>query len=358
MKKNINLLSLLPVFIALVLSFTSCNLKINDLNSKFSSGVVLVQNASYYELETSIGSIYFASYDPIEDEVSGLQFDQDSIQYQLNYGTGFFISEDGKIATNKHVVAAEVTEKDAQKLFGRIISALKAAASDEFDELVSYQQDVRNQMRYAYNNNDYTTYQRYDEIDDLIIARKNELRENYQIISSVNYRDAELHYYNEVSIAYNDTYVTDFDDFEDCVIKSTSDEADLAIIQLKNKTTPSSKFIFNVPSDNPLEKYTVFEKLSKMFGGDKNEKLAMISFNLGPTLAITDEGIKSQINDGSISQSSSDRIMYSIPALHGSSGSPVLNRRGQLVAINFLGLNGAQNFNYGIRVEALYRLLH
>ena len=74
----------------------------------------------------------------------------------------------------------------------------------------------------------------------------------------------------------------------------------------------------------------------------------MSSFNLGPKLAITKEGIKSQINKGNISQKTNDRLMYSIPTLPGSSGSPVVNLQGQLVAINFAGLNGTQNFNYGI----------
>ena len=55
----------------------------------------------------------------------------------------------------------------------------------------------------------------------------------------------------------------------------------------------------------------------------------MKSFNLEPTLALTKEGIKSQFNSGSISQRTSERLMYSIPALPGSSGSPVVNLQGK-----------------------------
>lgn len=83
----------------------------------------------------------------------------------------------------------------------------------------------------------------------------------------------------------------------------------------------------------------------------------MTSFNLGPTLALTKEGIKSQFNSGTISQRTEDRLMYSIPALPGSSGSPVVNLQGQLVAINFAGINTTQNFNYGIRVKHLKNLI-
>lgn len=69
------------------------------------------------------------------------------------------------------------------------------------------------------------------------------------------------------------------------------------------------------------------------------------------------EGMKSQFNSGSISQCTSERLMYSIPALPGSSGSPVVNLQGKLVAINFARLNGIQSFNYSIRVKYFQKLM-
>ena len=69
------------------------------------------------------------------------------------------------------------------------------------------------------------------------------------------------------------------------------------------------------------------------------------------------EGMKSQFNSGSISQRTSERLMYSIPALPGSSGSPVVNLQGKLVAINFARLNGTQSFNYSIRVKYFQKLM-
>lgn len=46
-----------------------------------------------------------------------------------------------------------------------------------------------------------------------------------------------------------------------------------------------------------------------------------------------------------------------IPALPGSSGSAVVNHKGQLVAINYAGISSTQSFNYGIRVKYLIKLL-
>lgn len=71
----------------------------------------------------------------------------------------------------------------------------------------------------------------------------------------------------------------------------------------------------------------------------------------------TQEGMKSQFNSGSISLRTSERQMYSIPALPGSSGSPIVNLQAQLLAINFAGLNGTLSFNYGIRVKYLKNLI-
>ena len=99
------------------------------------------------------------------------------------------------------------------------------------------------------------------------------------------------------------------------------------------------------------------ESIAKFFGSDKNDKLYLTGFNRGPTLAQTKDGIKAQFNMGTVSQRASDQIMYSIPALPGSSGSAVVNHKGQLVAINYAGVSTTQSFNYGIRLKYLKSLM-
>lgn len=106
-----------------------------------------------------------------------------------------------------------------------------------------------------------------------------------------------------------------------------------------------------------MEDYSFTESIAKFFGSDKNDKLFLTGFNRGPSLAQTKDGIKAQFNMGTVSQRASDRIMYSIPALPGSSGSAVVNHKGQLVAINYAGVSTTQSFNYGIRVKYLKSLM-
>lgn len=344
------------LFLICLTLLVSCKVGTSEIDTKYSSGVVLIQNKGYYELETERGSIYFADYDPEEEEISGLQVEEDSIEYQISYGTGFFISSDGMIATNKHVVASQVSEKEAQELLGKLILAVQEGLKEQYNQLVSFQEQVREGMRYAYNNDNYSDYQELDELDDAIIERKNELKEQYHALGSIDRRNAELKYHNEVSVAYNDTYVTNTNDFYGCVVKKVSEDDDLAIIQMKDKQTPAGRHIFRLLDTNPLNHYSLGERISKMFGGDKNEHLFMIGYNLGPALSITEEGVKAQVNEGSVSQKSAKKIMYSIPTLPGSSGSPVINKKGQLVAVNFSGLSATQNFNFGIPEEALANL--
>lgn len=59
-----------------------------------------------------------------------------------------------------------------------------------------------------------------------------------------------------------------------------------------------------------------------------------------------------------MSQETVDRLMYSIPALPGSSGSPVVNRKGELISINYASVGGTQSFNYGVRVKHLTKLIN
>ncbi len=84
----------------------------------------------------------------------------------------------------------------------------------------------------------------------------------------------------------------------------------------------------------------------------------MIGYNAGPILANTKSGIKVQMTSGKITQlPDSDRLLYDIPTLQGSSGSPVIDDQGNLVAVNYAKL-GNTNFNFGIPVNKIEKFLY
>ena len=126
----------------------------------------------------------------------------------------------------------------------------------------------------------------------------------------------------------------------------------------------ADRVLLNIVSDKDEEQGFV-DKVKSLFAPtDKDElqteqKLYMIGFNAGFTLSNTSQGIKAQITSGTISQKpDNDKIMYTIPSLPGSSGSPVVNEYGKLVAVNFAGMTGTQSFNYGIQSKRVLQFVN
>lgn len=108
-----------------------------------------------------------------------------------------------------------------------------------------------------------------------------------------------------LGVAYNDTYINEEDDFEECIKKRKSkiDNVDLALIQLKSKQL--SRRVQNI-----IEVKKDIEPLKL------DDEVFMIGYNNGFSMANTKEGIKSQFTKGNITQESDEtRVLYSIPTV-------------------------------------------
>ncbi len=351
---------LLVALTSLSVILCGCNQKDErTLEKEQSSGVVLVQNQSYYEVVLSNGeSLFFSGIDD-SGEIQGLSFSADSVSLATSYGTGFFVNDAGVIATNNHVVNSTAEMKSVTRSIGKIIETLKRSLQFAYRSL----ENEYDELSYAYqiaNINPDISYADFYAIRDARDAKAEEMREAesaFHELNNLRPDDSEIKYHNQISIAFNDTHVTKKSDFSECVVLRSDEKNDLALIQLKDKRTPAGKYIFSPAPEDPFESYSLTDKIVAKIKEDKNNRLYMHGFNLGPALALTEEGLKSQFTNGTVSQHTTDRLMYTIPALPGSSGSPVVNRNGELVAINFAGLNGTQGFNYGVRVKHLKKLM-
>lgn len=334
--------------------FSSCNSTKNKIDEKYRSGVVLILNQYYYTLTLPNGKAFYLAGDS-DGNIINFEADPDSARNCMvaATGTGFFISEDGKIATNKHVASRTVSDKDAVRVTKQILNKLERFLDSQNDSCESIKELC--QVQYSRS----TDVNERAKIVQVFNYMEEKIKKNNEIIRELKYidpADADFEYHSTLKVAYNGTFVKSVDDMYPCTLRDTANQ-DLAIIQLNSKQTPPDKYVFSVPEKNMLEHYSFGEYLSRMVGSDKNEQLYMIGFNRGFSMAVTEEGIYSQCTEGSINQTQKDIIQYNINTEPGSSGSPVLNRRGQLVAINFAGYRDAQSFNYGVKEMHLYDLI-
>ena len=338
-------------------------------------GVVMVANQFYYKVTLPTGKVwYFTGFDK-DGDFENWTMDLEEIQKnkKMLTGTGFLISKDGKILTNRHVAAPTIDLSDTKKSVRALLDGMAEMVRAEMQSMSEKYDELENAKRacYSYNEYDGNIYVD-DEKMQQIEQEQAELKEAYDgdseiknSLKTIDLSELKVETVCELGIAYNNTFVTKITDFIPCVMTSVSDKenVDLAMLQLKSKQTPDGKYVFAV-SDKDEEQGFV-DKVKNLFAPtDKDElqteqKLYMIGFNAGFTLSNTSQGIKAQITSGTISQKpDNDKIMYTIPSLPGSSGSPVVNEYGKLVAVNFAGMTGTQSFNYGIQSKRVLQFVN
>lgn len=361
-----------------------------QLYEQTSSGVVLIQNTYYYKITLSNNGFYSTNYvfSKLQDgELKNISHTISNNFNEVNdtiksttFGTGFIISPRGTIVTNSHVINPTTNKNLIYQALIRYLKEQIDYCNQQLEEtrnrLEIFEREIRDNKKldsqgYAMMMEGIQSNRKW--IDTFTQYRNNRIRD----LSLSNF-DVEL--CSEIKIAYNGSHITSSNDLIDCFVVKDVPNYDLGIIQIadanefwnvcKLDDTPKwscepthlGGYITyrNLYSDFmiPQDKY-IFNLYNNETRNNEEIKLYMIGFNQGPTLALTNDGIKAQITQGYISQNTdSIKIMYSIPALQGSSGSPVVNQYGELVAINFAGINNTQGFNYGIRVERLREIVN
>ena len=359
---------LLSVTLLCLIMLSSCNeirepISPEDVNNTYSSGVVLigVKYCHVMEMENGV-KFYFTDFD--KDGDLNFTTNQEEAPVAFHSGSGFFISSDGQIATNSHVAYPEIDEKKALAYFHTQSERIKSQVRKEIANLSDKISRLQERVASKYVNETRTQAQQDSLVASLAEARA--AREKAQKIldtfDELSHLNGSLSTVAEIGVAYNNTFVDKISDFIPCVQLKDSKDYDVAIIQLKSKQTPNDRYIFDVEKPVKSDGYPAPDKNGKEIDVDEpsvGSKLYLIGFNHGLTIGTTAEGIKAQVVSGDVSQTVDDKeIMYTIPTLGGSSGSPVLNEYGDLVAVNHAGWNGTQGFNYGIRAIHLRELYH
>lgn len=355
-------------FIIILLTLVSCSEKTpQDLFEESKSGVVLILNEYYYVMKLPNGnSIYFTGIDE-DGKLENLAFEYKDIKdkRQAMTGTGFFIDKQGTLMTNRHVAQPSIDKAAVKNSYNNMISSIKAYYAAQMNVLSQEYQESESQKNECYEYGyDGELYENTEKLQE-IASQQRELESQFNMINEVrsslndqlSLDELKITSVCEIGIAYNNTFVSSDKDFLDknpCVVIKVSDQenVDLATIQLKDKTTPEKAYIFN--TDGSIEESFIDKIKDKFSSHDDNilqidQQLYMIGYNAGPTLATTKQGIQVQMTSGKVTQlPDGERVLYSIPTVQGSSGSPVIDNKGRLVAVNFAKLAISDNFNFGI----------
>lgn len=346
--------------------------KLNNqqLYTLYAPGVVLIQHQYMYEVSTGVKKFYFNQFYDLgyPGYLAGLTEDSSAAAEASEpiQGTGFFVSQDGKLLTNRHVAVLDPNVEEQEAMAVALVRQLNSQADRK-----SHLDSVRNSkvqldsllwVQLGDTTSEASqvadTKQKIAEAEEVLAAVEEEGSDGIQIdqeavntiaSSEITVRKItiDLRIFlpgtNEIHSA-NGIHCT--------VIANAADpEVDLALLQTNNKRLPHTAP--KLPDLSRIKNSNDEGQLPQM-----SERLVIIGYNEGSELGKTTDGIKAQLTEGKISQNSDRyKLMYTIPTLPGSSGSPVLDEKGRLVSVNFAGITGTQSFNYGIHPRQIRSFL-
>ncbi|MBQ9651509.1 MAG: FHA domain-containing protein [Prevotella sp.] len=233
-------------------------------------------------------------------------------------GTGFFVSNDGKMITNLHVVKPW--------LWGNIIETAEAIFKQHFARVLSIQ-DYKTKGVYGALTGDaaYISQIKVEGVLDKLL-----------FVPQGKYYSVE----NAVS----------------CRVLSAGDnvDEDVALIQSEKGELPNGARYINV-----VDSMDVDNKALKV-----GQHVYTIGFPKGQNSLLqkkdNEKGIQVIAQGGSIIQQDSEyEFGYNAPTTSGASGSPIFNKFGMLVGVHHAGLSqtDAQGYNYGVKAKLIKQII-
>lgn len=288
---------ILLLFIAAVFYFKG-SLFITDVSKKYENSIGLIYNSYYLVYIDNGDTLFFIGPNGVAD----MENDPYSIRKLQPFemtGSGFYVSDEGKIITNKHV------------------------ASPWESELAIDKEDLEKRIN---------TFR----------ASKGEFSANSKISGVIV----------KLGMFPNGSTLEKSDPFKNMLTCSLvklapEKEIDLAVIQLNSKKIPDNctpvSDIITTKDDISLD-----------------DEVSIFGYPFGLDLALknNESKIKATFDHGKISKITDKyEIQYNAPSFHGASGSPVFNQKGTLLAVNYGGIPKAQGYNFGILATHIKKLL-
>lgn len=220
-------------------------------------------------------------------------------------GTAFFITKDGKLATNLHITRPWLFSNDADKLENGVNKILAILAATQNPLLNRSQVKVEGIIEGM-----------YIVPDGLPVSEGNTIK------------------------------VTEIKGYDDV-------NKDVAIIQTDTRELPTRvKNIIDIKNADTSEDCLT-----------EGRTVYTIGFPYGAQIAMnSNQELKNQVHGGSITQNRGDyEFGHDAESAGGASGSPIINNKGRLIGIHHAGMTGvtgAQGFNMGIKVKYIIDLMN
>lgn len=277
----------------------------NEIYAKYKNSTVLLIGFYYYKV--SAGNLDLEKLNlPTDVVVSNGKLQAVNGQrsnMNLYTGTGFYISEDGKIVTNLHIVRPWLFDKELSLISDQYKMFMARAAS---------------------------------EIPDL-----NAFTAQIKVEGVLDY----------IGMIPNGAYFSE-DNLKKCREFAAHDntDKDIAILQLETKKLPDNSTIVD---------------LSQAVTEDKKINVGSHIYTIGFPFGLNLQDLKSpngiQLlgHGGSITQECTKYSFgFDASSYGGASGSPIFNDRGQLIGVLNSGVSKSQGFNYAIKASHVIDLLN
>ena len=269
------------------------------------------------------------------------------------YGTAFFVDKKGNMISNSHVLEpwnssenADTYSSEANEIRRKIASILTTDIEpDGYETFIASNWGNASSEYYHEGDGDYREMDDEGNGEEFVNSSDSDsavveadIAASIPIKEYISEDDIEVYMKTiDISVALHNTS----EDWLPCEVGKVSKDPliDLGVLQLISKETPNT--VVNLINLNNA----IVDDESLRPG----EKAVMIGYPLGENLAQTISGIKVQLYNGQISkESDGTKIQYTVTSTHGASGSPIFNNCGDLIAVNFSGLDKIQGYNFGI----------
>lgn len=325
--------------------------------NKYQDAVVLIKHSFVYKISIDGEDYFFKDYDKRTGEISDfISYEEAKEDPNVSWGTGFFIDNQGTLLTNRHVVDVRPSEQEGKLILSGIKNRLENMYYSGVEDYRNKRSDFE---RLQYNNYNSGGYGDYVPEEDMTRMREDLDGAERKLDALGNFIDNFESLKNRVTktslqfgVFFNNQKSSTLNDYVQykSIKISENPDVDLALMKPVNPAELTGRKI--VKADMSKIDSVQIKPLKI------TEKVTMLGYNHGIAIGQTTSGMKPQLTEGNISQvTDENKILYTVPAMPGSSGSPVFDKFGRLVAVNFAGMTGTQSFNYGIQTQQIARFI-